>query len=126
MPRNGSGYSFDSVEMLGIHFHKIEVKRGSSYIESPEWLKNKVATINPKNTKDNRCFLYAITIALNHEEIGKDPQRISKLIPHIHKYNWDGIDFPAGKNEWKTFERNNKDIALNILSVLYNITHDHR
>ena len=126
VPRNGSGYSFDSVEMLGIHFHKIEVKRGSSYIESPEWLKNKGATINPKNTKDNRCLLYAITIALNHEEIGKDPQRISKLIPHIHKYNWDDIDFPAGKNEWKTFERNNKDIALNILSVPYNITHDHR
>ena len=30
--------------------------------------KNKKATINPKN-KDNKCFKYAITIALNHEKI---------------------------------------------------------
>ena len=118
--RNGSGYSYDSVEMLDIHFHKIEIKRGSSYTDSPEWLKNKGATINPRNTKDNRSFMYALTIALNHKEIGRDPQRISKLIPFILKYNRDGIDFPAGQKEWKTFERNNKDIALNILSVPYN------
>ena len=73
---NGSGYVYDNVEVLGRHFHKIEVKRGSSYIESPEWIKNKKATINPRNTKDNRCFLYAITIALNHQEISNHPERI--------------------------------------------------
>ena len=54
----------------------MEVKRGSSYIESFEWIKNKKATINPQNTKDNRCFLYAITIALNHQEISNRPERI--------------------------------------------------
>ena len=118
--RNGSGYVYDNVEVLGIHFHKMEVKRGSSYIESPEWIKNKKATINPQNTKDNRCFLYAITIALNHQEISNRPDRIWKLIPFIPKYNWDGIDFPVGRIDWKIFERNSPDIALNILSVPYN------
>ena len=67
--RNGSGYSYDSVEMLDIHFHKIEIKRGSSYTDSPEWLKNKGATINPKNTKDNRCFMYALTIHLTIKKL---------------------------------------------------------
>ena len=117
IPRNGSGYVFDGVEVLGIPFHKKEVKRGSSYIKAPDWLKRKGATINPKNTKYNYCFMYAITIALNHEEIGRDPERIPKLIPHIPKYNWDGINFLVGRKNWKTFEKNNRDIALNILSL---------
>ena len=51
---------------------EISLNRGGSYIDSPEWLKNKTATINPK-TKDNESFKYAIAIALNHERIKKDP-----------------------------------------------------
>ena len=118
--RNSSNYIFDSVDVLGIHFQQIDLKRGSSYIKSPEWIKNKGATINPQNTKDKYCFMYAITIALNHQEIRHHPERISNLIPFISKYNWDGIDFPAAEKEWKTFERKNHNIALNILSVPYN------
>ena len=38
--------------------------------------KNKKATINPKN-KEDKCFQYALTAALNYEKIKKDPQRIS-------------------------------------------------
>ena len=56
--------------------HRIGLNRGGSYIDSPSWLKNKKATINPQN-KDNECFKYAITVALNHERITKNPQRIS-------------------------------------------------
>ena len=39
----------------------------------------KKATINPGNNKDNKCFQYAVTVALNHKEIKKDPQRITKI-----------------------------------------------
>ena len=74
--RNGSNYIFESVDILSINFHKIDLKRGKSYIKSPQWILNKRATINPKNTKDNKCFQYSIIAALNHKEIGKDPQRI--------------------------------------------------
>ena len=49
--------------------------------------KNKHATINPKNIKDNECFKYAIIAALHHQEIGKDPQIISKHKPFINNYN---------------------------------------
>ena len=31
--------------------------------------------------------------ALNHEEIKKDPQRITKNKPFINKYNWKGKKF---------------------------------
>ena len=114
--RGGSDYIFESVDILGIHFHNIKLKRGKSYTESPEWISSKKPTINPKNTKGNKCFQYALTVALNHHEINKNPQRISKIRPHINKYNWKDMDFPAGIDDWKKFERNN-DIALNILSA---------
>ena len=115
--RNSSNYTFESIDMLGIHFHDIKLKRDSSYIKSPDWILNKKATINPpQNTKD-KCFEYSITVALNHRKIGKNPQKISKIKPYINNYNWKDINFPAGIYDWKTFERNNKDIALNILSA---------
>ena len=99
--------------------HKISLSRGKSYIDSPEWLKNKKATINPKNN-DNRCFQYAFTVALNHNQIEKYPQRISKIRPFIAQYNWKEIDFPSRKRDWKKFESNNISTALNILYVPHN------
>ena len=80
----------------------------------------KKATINPKNTKDNCCFAYSIVAALHHQEIDHHSERIKKLAPYVNNYNWKDINFPAEKKDWKTFERNNKDIALNILSVPFN------
>ena len=69
----GSSYIFERVDVLEYHFHKVSLNKGGSYIDSDEWLKNKRATINPKNTKDNECFKYAIIAALHHKEIGRDP-----------------------------------------------------
>ena len=117
--RNGSNFVFESVDLLSYHIHKTSLKRGKSYIKSPEWILNKRATINPKN-KDNKCFQYAITAALNHQKIENHPERISNIKPFIDQYNWKGIDFPAGIKEWKKFEQNNKEIALNILYVPLN------
>ena len=54
--RNSSNYVFKSVDLLDIYIHNIKLKRGKSYIKSPEWISSKKATINPKNTKDNKCF----------------------------------------------------------------------
>ena len=53
-----------------IHYkcHKINLNQGGSYVDSPGWLKNKKAAINPVNTKDNKCFQYAVTVALNYEK----------------------------------------------------------
>ena len=54
------------------------MSRGGSYIDSPEWLKNKKATINPKNNED-KCFQYAVAVALNHEQIKSHSERISNI-----------------------------------------------
>ena len=42
--------------------------------------------MNPLNRKDNKCYQYAVTVALNNEEIGKNPDRITKIKPFINKY----------------------------------------
>ena len=52
----GSSFTFERVDLLQYHLHKISLNRGSSYIDSPEWIKNKRVTIHAKNTKDNNCF----------------------------------------------------------------------
>ena len=117
--RNGSGFVFESVDLLSYHVHKTSLKRGKSYIKSPEWVLNKRATINPKN-KDNKCFQYSITVALNHQNIEHHPERISDIKPFINQYHWKGIDFPAGIKHWRKFERTNKAIPLNILSIQHN------
>ena len=114
-----SGFTFDRVNLLEHHLHKISLNRGGSYIMSSDWLKNKGATINPKN-KDNECFKYAIIAALHHQEIGRNPQRISKLKPFVNRYNWTDIEFPSYSKNWRKFEQNNKSIALNILFTRYN------
>ena len=114
----GSEFEFDGVNFLYYDFNKTSINRGGSYIDSPKWLKDKKSTINPKNN-DDKCFQYAVTLALNLEKIKKDPQRVSKIKPFIGKYNWEDIDFPSTSKDWKKFECNN-EVALNILYVPYN------
>ena len=118
-PMRGSEFFYDSVDALYYNLNKASLSRGGSYTDSPKWLKNKKLTINPKNN-DDKCFQYAITVALNYEEIKKDPQRISKIKPFPDQCNWKDIDFPSHSKGWKKIESNNKSSALNILYVPHN------
>ena len=74
----GSQFVFESVDLLYYSLHWIGLNRGESCIDSPEWLKNKKATINPKNV-DNECLKHTIIAALNHKKIKNQPERISNL-----------------------------------------------
>ena len=74
----GSDFNFDCVHLLYYKCHKINFQHRESYIDSPDWIKNKNGTINLINKKDKKCFQYTITVTLNHEEIGKNPESITK------------------------------------------------
>ena len=80
----GSEFEFDGVNFLYYDFNKTSINRGGSYIDSPKLLKDKKSTINPKNN-DDKCFQYAVTLALNLNKIKNDPQRVSKIKPFIEK-----------------------------------------
>ena len=43
-----SEFVFDGVDLLYYKLHKISLNRVGSYVDSPEWVKNKKATINQK------------------------------------------------------------------------------
>ena len=71
-------------------------------------------------TNEDNCFQNALDDALNYQTIKANPERISKLKKYINQYNWKDIKFPSDKEDWKRFEQNNKEIALNVLFVLHN------
>ena len=110
----GSDFFFNYVHLLYYKYHKTNSNSGGSYKGSPNWIKNKKTTTNPINKKDNKSFQYAVTVALNHEEIEKDSQRIANVKPFINKYNLEGINFPSEKDDWKKFGKNNVTVALNV------------
>ena len=114
----GSEFEFDGINFFYYSFNKTSIYRGGTYIDLPKWLKSKKSTINPKNN-DDKCFQYAVTLALNLDNINKDAQRISMIKPFIDQYNWKDIDFPPTNKDWRKLELNN-DIALNILYIPYN------
>ena len=55
-------------------------------IDSPDkkMIKNKKGTTNPIYKKNSECFQYAVTVAVSHEVIKKDQQRITKIKPFIN------------------------------------------
>ena len=109
----GSEFVFDGVNSLYYDLNKISLDRGGSHIKSEKWLEEKQATINPQNKKDDKCFQYALTVALNYEKINNNRHRKSKIKSFIDQCSWNEID-------WKTIESNNTSIALNILYVPHN------
>ena len=58
----GKEFVFDYVESLNYIFHKVDLKRPGSYIETPHWIKKKKVTINVENDDDDKCFQYSVTV----------------------------------------------------------------
>ena len=110
----GREFVFDYFHLLYYRCHKTNLNCGGSYIGSLGWIKSKKATINAVNKKDNKCLQYAVTVALNYEQIGKHPERIIKIKSFINKY-CQQKKFPSEKDDWKKIEQNNVTTALNVL-----------
>ena len=110
----GSGFTHESVALLYYYFQKIDIKRGESYIMSPDWIVSKKATINPKNEKDNECFKWSIIGGLNYNKINE------KELKKIGKFKRVDTDFSSHQRKWEEFEQNNISIALNVLFVQHN------
>ena len=110
----GSGFTHESVALLYYYFQKIDIRRGESYIISPDWIASKKATINPKNEKDNKCFQWSIIAGLNYNKIKE------KELKKILKFKRVDTDFSSYQREWEEFGQNNTSIALHILFVSHN------
>ena len=86
-------FSFHLFQMMYYKCYEVNFRVGS-YIDFPDWIKNKKPTINSKN-KDDKCFQYALTVALNYEEIKSHLERLSNIKLSINKYKWKGINYSS-------------------------------
>ena len=66
----GSEFVLNYVKLLYYKCHKIYPHCCGPYIDSPDWIENKTATI--LSIKKKKCFQYTVTVALNHQEIGEN------------------------------------------------------
>ena len=110
-----SRFRFDEVLFLDINFYRLNLTRSNSYLPLPDWLARKKVIINPQN-EDQECFKCAVIAAENFNEIGKDPQCISKLRKFIDNYDRSGLKFLIAIKDINVSEMNN-DISIDMLSV---------
>ena len=105
----GSEFVFESVDLMDYKLHRVRLRRGGSYVKSPEWLANKKATTNSKNENDDEWLRWSTICALNCNQImKKEFENIFKKIKHENK------DFSSHKKNWENIEKNNESIALNV------------
>ena len=44
-------------------------------------------------------------MALHYGEIKRESQKLPKIKPFNNEYNWERINFPSEKKDWKKFEK---------------------
>ena len=92
----GSDFVFESVDLLDYKLHRVRLRKGGSYIKSPDWLLHKGATVNPKNENDDERLRWSIISALNYNEITKKEfENLSKKIKH------EDNNFSSHKRDWE-------------------------
>ena len=55
--RKDTGFISGCLNLLSSKYSKINLNRVRSYLDSPDWIGSKKATIIPINKNDNKCFL---------------------------------------------------------------------
>ena len=109
----GSGWIFEEVESLVLHTSIWDPLKAGSYIDLPQFLKNKGAMINMKN-EDDKCFMWCVLRALNPKD--KNAERIDKdLQSKQDTINMKGIRYPVDSRGINQFESQNPEIAISLL-----------
>ena len=72
-------------------------------------------TIDCKNI-NNKCFKYAVTAGLHHNEFPGHPEGINSHRPFEKLYHWKGIRFSSEQKNWGKLKKS-CDIVLNVLFV---------
>ncbi|XP_060862950.1 uncharacterized protein LOC132939667 [Metopolophium dirhodum] len=111
----GSGFTLESIDELLLSVYKYTPMGGSSYIELPEYIDRKRATINPQNI-DQECFKWAI---LARHVTGPSAFRVEgeNYKKHEGKYNFEGIAFPTPLSDITKFEKNNVNVSINVYGL---------
>ena len=110
---HGSRYVIDAFKQVTINEASCQPLSGSTYIKLPQYLENKKALINIKNT-DNQCFKYCICAHKFKPE--KDPQRPTKYTQEmLDSIKTEGVEMPvkACSAVYRKIEKQN-DFSFNV------------
>ena len=77
-----SEFYFQIISTFVLKLSQDKICNMGSYIDSPDRIKKKKATISPKN-KDDKCFQYAIAVPLNYKKIKWNPERADSIVTDI-------------------------------------------
>jgi len=74
----------------------------SSFIELPEWILNKKATVNIVNRDDDKCFMWSILAHLH--PVDKNSNRLSNYTKFEKELVFKNIEFPMKTTDIDLFE----------------------
>uniref|UniRef100_A0A8D8U0I7 DNA-directed DNA polymerase n=1 Tax=Cacopsylla melanoneura TaxID=428564 RepID=A0A8D8U0I7_9HEMI len=106
------GYTLTSIAGLEIRYVLLKSIRGSSYIKTPDAIKNTRSVANFRN-RDDFCFKYSIL----SKHIIKRCFSIKLFSVYENKYNWSGLKWPVSIDDVKIFEKNNKNTSVHIFCI---------
>ena len=113
---NGEAYKYQEVidiKNIYIDIHKTKPLNGSSYITLPDWISNKKAIINIKNTDDNNCFIYSVLCGFLNICDKSHPERVSNYKEHLKILKYEEKDMPMKIDKIIHFEKRNK-LRINV------------
>jgi hypothetical protein len=94
---NGSGWNVKNVNYSTLHIFKHDAHKGGHVIKLDDFISNKKAVRNYPNN-DNRCFFYALIIALHRDELNLKEYSKSlndKIESYFDLYHFDDKDCPV-------------------------------
>jgi len=109
----GRSFVLDHVTDFTIVITQYRPLSGSSYIPTPPSIVKKEAIINVVN-HDKRCFEYAILSCLHAPK--NNLTQACSYTKYLGTLNFDGITFPVKVKDIPKFEKQNREISVNIIS----------
>ena len=89
---------------------------GHSYIPTPPSLANpKKGIVNPRNTQDSLCFLYAILAVVKYDHVKDHRDRVSNYVEYLNELVYDEESMPMKIANVPKFERQNPQYRINII-----------
>ena len=111
----GSGFTLRSVQECTVNVATYDVVGGSSFIELPMYIKNKMACVNIENT-DEFCFLYNLSYVRNPPN-SKDANRPNHYKKDLVNFNVDGLKFTLPVKQIAKFENQNEEFSVNVYAL---------
>ena len=106
----GSGWIFNEVKQMDVHIAKYQPLRGSTFVQLPNYIRNKRAVVNVQNN-DNKCFVWAILSALY--PVNRSSHRRMNYIQHLEDISWMEFQMPMKVQDIAKFEDKN-ELSINV------------